>query len=165
MMKKYLWVQKLFHRPHQRNDGGHEDETDDQNAGHVFKFPIAVWVSAGRSFSGQGKGEPQGNPRETVGDVMEGVGKERNAAGEYRDASLKRRRHSQNQKRDDKDGRRLRLPLPVPGRMPMTVVRMPIVFMRMPPNPVKQRHDGLLFSLIDSKILQFGWRSMNPFCI
>ena len=69
------------------DDGGQRDHGDDEHAGEVLGPAVAVGVAAGGGAAAEGERDPQRHGGQRVGEVVDGVGQQRDRSGDQHDGS------------------------------------------------------------------------------
>jgi hypothetical protein len=71
-----------------RDQGGEKDHADDDHARHVLGPAVAIGVAAGGRALAEHEGNPQGNGRERVGGIVDGISQQTHAAADQHDHEL-----------------------------------------------------------------------------
>jgi hypothetical protein len=81
-------VDELLDRLVRGDTGGDEDDQDDHAAGDVLGLAVAVRQALARPVPRERKGDPEGDARRRVPEVVDRVGQERHRPGDEDDAQL-----------------------------------------------------------------------------
>ena len=84
-------VDQAAHRFDRGDRGGQGDHGDHEQAGQIFGATEPVGVAAGGSAPAQGERDPQRDSGQRVGEVVDGVGQQRDRAGDQNDHQLRDR--------------------------------------------------------------------------
>src|SRR5438132_1218934 len=116
-------------RPEGRDEGTGEDRDDDRQPREVLRAPEAIGEATGRAASGEPEGDTEGERGRCVGEVVDGVGEERDAPRERDDDRLEERG------RGEADAGPLERPEPTRSRRDRRIddaVRVPVVRIHTP---------------------------------
>ena len=98
-----LGVEQAADRLVSGDEGRQRDHRDDEDSGQVFGSSVAVGVAAGCCATAEGEGDPQRERGQRVGEVVDGVGEQRDRAGEQDNDGLRRRAVTQQGDQADLD--------------------------------------------------------------
>src|SRR5215216_6064509 len=93
-------MNQLLDRLPRREKRGAGDHQDDEDARQILRSTVAVRVAAVRGATADGERQPQRNRGGRVGEVVDGVGEQRNRAAEEDDHELQQRGGAQREQRD-----------------------------------------------------------------
>ena len=151
-MTDWLWVNEAGDRLVAGDQCAEQDDQHDDDPGEVLHPPVAVSEGCGRLAPRQQESDPQRDGGRRIADIVDGVGKQRDAARDGNDRHLKGRRDRQQDERpfDGEDapaGRRNRridnavgmaVAMPMPMIMVMAIMMMPMLVRRDKAEPFLQ---------------------------
>src|SRR6266446_2707167 len=84
-----LRMNQAVHRLPARHDRAQQDDADNRHAGQILDPPESIGEARAWLTASKAKGDPERHRGHRIADIVDGVGKERDAAGDDHDRKLK----------------------------------------------------------------------------